>query len=155
MSRIIGRGPAFIDVLLRAVGVRSTDEATPGPEAIVRARHELDGDDHIDEATIGKPRLEDWSGEYTTDVKAVIPLHTEKYTDPAPLTVDVDGDKLAEICEGFSLDVENVALLEGATVPIQWESGTPVPDLEALEDESRDLSASISGLDNYDEPSGL
>lgn len=120
VRRILGRGG-------------SDDSDQLGPEAIAAARQELRMDDRVSEARVGKARLEDYSGAFTTDLKAVVPLETHRYEDPAPLTFDVDGDDLAAFCDAYDVDVDHIGALEGATVPLRWEQGAPVPDWKALE----------------------
>lgn len=117
------------------VGSAPEETDTLGPGAIAAARRELTENDQPTAATVGEPRLGDYSGDFTTDVKAVVPLHTPKYEDPAPMTFDVDGDDLAEFCAAYDVEVEHIGALEGATLPLQWKQGAPVPDWKALESE--------------------
>lgn len=108
---------------------------TPGPEAIVNARRELTADRQVLTAQLGEPRLEDYSGEFSTDVKAVVPLHTPRYTDPAPMTFDVEGPQLSDFCRALDTTVANIGDLEGESVPIYWDNGTPLPDWDAIAQE--------------------
>lgn len=120
--------------LLRLLDFRgSGDEPFHGPEEIALARQELTCDDQPDEAMIGLARLEDLGGEYSTDPKAVIPLHLhDPYDDPAPLTFDVDGDQLAEFCDAYDVEVHDLGKLNGETVPIRWSQGHPYADWLSL-----------------------
>jgi hypothetical protein len=123
----------LLDALRVLLGRTSTatDEDDPdrGPEAIARARAQLTTDTDPTEARIGEARLEDYSFEFTTDLKAVIPVHTHKYEDPAPLLLDPDGDELAEFCDAYGIEVHELGDLEGETVPLAWsQAGEPCVD---------------------------
>lgn len=125
---------AVLTALLRAFGLKNSDpEPFHGPEEIALARQELTMDEQPSEAMIGLARLKDHGGEFSTEPKAVIPLSIhDPFEDPAPLTFDVDGDELDQFCTAFGVEVHDLGVLEGATLPIRWEQGTPVPDWRAL-----------------------
>lgn len=111
------------------------DEGGPMPaEAIGRARQEMTDPSQPDTAKVGKAVLKNYSGEFTNDLKAVVPLRTAKYEDPAPLTFDPDGDQLERFCAAYGVDVDGIGALRGASVPLKWEQGAPVPNWEALDE---------------------
>lgn len=134
-----------IDAVLQRVGLRETATATqPDPGEIALAREELTRDDQPEEAMVGIPRLEDLGGEYSTKPKAVIPLQLhDPYQDPAPLTMDVDGDQLREFCEALGGSVDAIGQLHGKTIPIRWVQGHPEADwLSLLEPETAEKGGS-------------
>jgi len=124
LTTLVRRPARAVRALL---GDDSDDYNQLGPEAIAAARRELTEDSTVSEGRIGEAHLADYSGEFSKDVKAVVPVHTDRYEDPAPMLFDVDGDELAEFCAAYGVDVDTIGALEGATVPIRWEQGTPVP----------------------------
>jgi hypothetical protein len=100
---------------------------------IAEARIELKGDDAVTHATLGTPHLADHSGKFKTDVKAMIPVETPKYQDPAPLSFDVDGSELMRFLDALDVHtVDNIDEIEGKTVPVTWTGGTPVVDWHRL-----------------------
>lgn len=131
LTTLTRRPARFVRALL---GATPEDSDQLGPEAIGAARHELRTDGLVTQATVGTPRLEQYGGAFTTDLKAVVPVTTTRYEDPAPLTFDVDGDTLARFCEAFGADVDNIGALEGESVPLKWVNGTPVPAWDQLSD---------------------
>ena len=131
LTTLTRRPARFVRALL---GATPEDSDQLGPEAIGAARHELRTDGLVTQATVGTPRLEQYGGAFTTDLKAVVPVTTARYEDPAPLTFDVDGDTLARFCEAFGADVDNIGALEGESVPLKWVNGTPVPAWDQLSD---------------------
>lgn len=116
--------------VLQKLGLRESEtDEVHGPEAIALARQELTRDDQPEQAEIGLARLEDLGGEFSNDPKAVIPLRLhDPYQDPAPLTLDVDGEQLAEFCEAFGVELHDLDTLQGETVPILWSQGQPSAD---------------------------
>lgn len=114
-------------------GESADPEPFHGPEEIAIARQELTNSEKPTEALIGLARLSEYGGEFSTDLKAVIPLSMAKYQ-PAPLTFDVDGDALEQFCAAYGVEVHDLGALDGQTLPIRWEQGSPVPDWQALAD---------------------
>lgn len=94
----------------------------------------------IDEAVLGEPVLRDFGSEYFTDYQIVIPLHADGDFDVSPFIFDVpeqptldDGSTLSVLAEYFGVEsVENIGLLEGVTVPIEWDDGSPSPAANEL-----------------------
>jgi hypothetical protein len=132
----------MIAAILSLLGLGNSDNDTEpanGPEQIALARAELQDDSQPADALIGRPRLENYGGEFTDDLKAVIPLYTERYDDPAPLVFDVNGDDLTEFCAAYDLTVNEIGLLQGERVPIIWAQGQPTADwVRLLRPEEKD-----------------
>jgi len=123
---------AIVRSLLPPYGTNDS-EPFHGPEEIALARQELTMDEQPSEAMIGLAQLKDHGGEFSTEPKAEIPLSLhDPFADPAPLTFDVDGDELDQFCTAYGIQVDELGILKGTTLPIRWEQGTPVPDWQAL-----------------------
>lgn len=93
---------------------------------------------------LGEPRLID-RGNVTEDLYVVIPTSTENGPDPADLEYDLpDGIEDAEaelynILDAFGIDkIADIGDLAGAAVPGEQVNGAPVPNFEALFEDSSD-----------------
>jgi len=117
---------AFIKSVL---GFGSTEsEQELGPEAIARAYNEVRSDYDVSVAQVGEPKLGNYNGEFDRDVKVEVPLLTAKYSDPTPITFDIESDRLDAFLDEFGIEsIEAIGELEGATIEIEWENGTPIP----------------------------
>lgn len=100
-----------------------------GPNEIAKAYRALNGGEEPIHARLGKPRLKDY-GDFTSDYKAVIPLRSSKYEDPAPLVIDVE-DELDDFLSHFDLTVESIGELRGEVVTVAMQNGSPVPLLNS------------------------
>jgi hypothetical protein len=126
----------FLAAILSRIGFSSNDDADDqplaGPDAIGSARREIRTDSRPTEATIGRPHLEDLGGQFTRDLKAVVPLHVPGPASPPPLTFDVEGDQLIDFCNAYDVKLDQIGALEGAKVPLRWDQGAPVANWREL-----------------------
>lgn len=118
-------------------GFRQSTDTDLGPDAIAQARWELQADNEVDEAVLGRPRLVDRSGQFAQQYDAVIPVHCKgDATDPANLSFDVEGEEIEAFCEAMGVAVDTIGDVEGRTVPLEWDDGTPIPRWEHMDDDA-------------------
>lgn len=128
----------MISTILSIFGLGSSSGQPCGPDAIAQAYRELNHPDQGDSVVMGEPQLTDYSGHFDTDVKVEIPLTGSKYSNPAPLTFDLDGEELGWFLDNFGVSIDEIGQVEGKPVEVHWANGRPDPLWYVNSDDNND-----------------
>jgi hypothetical protein len=118
--------------------LRRNDSTDLGPNEIIEAVYGNRPVTDIQSAVMGTPIMRDFGTEYSTDYRVLIPLDAGADMDLPDLVYDVPedpylSDDLGEFSRFYNVEtVEELVILEGEEVPIDWNDGFPAPDMNQL-----------------------
>lgn len=119
---------------MRLFGRTETDEEILGPSEITEALCEPSNDYEPDSATLGEPRMVDRGGQFSGKYRIIVPVVIDGGYDIPNLEFDLPNgldDEAAEFydfLQAFGIEKpEEMGVLGGANIDIEWTGGTPVP----------------------------
>lgn len=132
-------------ILGRLFSSNDTSNSLGGAETVVDAIYAAVGGHDVTYAVLGEPELREYGGSYDSDLKVVVPLTSDRYDDPAPLTFDIpdslddETSALLDFLEAIGadpagLDELGVFDIEGTQIPVTRENGKLVPLWEEFAD---------------------